>query len=379
MTEVEVPKYKNDKKLPRRAMFGIMIAMSVFLIALWFFQTQPPLNRGEMICELRDESNYQWINSHELIVQDGNSTRWKAIKQPSSTFYRYDIVRHASTRLEGLNSAAAKVENANRPSAYYDFFSPDGNWTIRSSFRNNGGRQRHREYNYFLISTDGATIRHLKSVKASSSIAWNKDSSAFLAITRRLDVNKTHPYYNELMIASIKTPDQPLPVRDKFDSINRHVQGFLNDGSLAIRELNPDGLNPASRIVAMNTATGNIENTYPWIKKSPTPGFNEEMKKNHRNMSLNPISESLSPDGKYILSGYFKIDPNARELPKPLEYFTTHTMIHLVLIKTDGSGIIDLDRTYARYNIDIKSFRWLPDSKHISFAKDGKLWMYPIE
>ncbi len=379
MSVIEIHKHQNDKNWRRRAIFKILIATTATLLLIWFFRTQPPLSRGEIICGLGDESNYQWINSHQLIVQEGNSTRRNAINQPSSIFYKYDIDRHASTRLEGLNSAATKVENANRPTAYYDFFSPDGNWTIRSSFRYNADRQIHREYQYFLISTDGATRRHLKSVKASTSIAWNKDSSAFLATTRRLDINKAHPYYNELMIASVKKPDQPVPVRDKLDSINRHVQGFLNDGSLAIRELNPDALNPASRIVCLNSATGNIEKTYPWIKKTTTPGFNEELKKTDRNMSLNPIFETLSPDGKYILSGYFKIDPNVRELPKPLEFFTTHITIHLVAIKTDGSGIIDLGRTYSRYNLDIKSFRWLPDSKHISFAKDGKLWVYPIQ
>ena len=186
---------KTGSKKHSLLLLAFLVTGASTIFIGWTLMTRPPLSRGEMVSDLGNESNYQWINSHELIVQDGNSTQWNAINQPASIFNRYDIDRHTSTRLEGLNSAATKVENANRPSAYYDFFSPDGNWTIRSSFRYNRGRQIHREFQYWLISTDGATMRQLKSVKASSSIAWTKDSSAFLATTRRLDINKAHPYY----------------------------------------------------------------------------------------------------------------------------------------------------------------------------------------
>lgn len=370
MSDIEVPKHKNDKKLPRRAILGIMIATSVFLIAIWFFRTQPPLSRGDIAANFPVIPNYIWLNSHEFIVGDSISGCWGPTNMTAETNYRYDAKIHSKVMLASYKLQIEQNIGIRVPIPLSDALSPDGKWLFYTVIPRKV-KNRKLMFESKLVSTAGFTKYKLKVLDRAEHIFWKPDSSAFLIASPFRQSTEKNLRSCEMRLYSVSSPSRRKTLKERIDLSNASILGYLENGSLAVKTQ----FNEHTRIVLRNGKTGSIDMNLPTVNSPDLQFFKPSASKE---VDFSVISEMLSPDGKYLTTGYLKSNLNKINLPEPLASFFPCQRLHLWLVKTDGSGWIDLGETTARSYIDAGTLKWLPDSNHISVVKDDKLWVFPI-
>lgn len=378
MSEIEVPKNRNVNRLRRRAILATLIATSFFLLAIWFFRTQPPLSRGEKATDFVVDVSV-WISDHEFFGSNTIGNSWNQKSSRSASYFRFETKNQLKTPLDvAFTRTLQKCDASNQSFDFHDTVSPDGKWLIHSiGFSNPKGHPRFITQNW-LISTDGAKSYDLNISTQGANFIWKLDSSAFLLVLRKYDWTGTKAHPSEFILCRMDSPQKPETLEGKFDTATGYLRGFTDDGRLAATRYGSK-TERHQRIDFISGETGKIDKQLPWMEQSALPKFTDEKEnKNKKTIFTHVAFGSLSPDGKYLTTGYLKSNLNKISLPEPLASFFPSQCLHLWLVKTDGSGWIDLGETTARSYIDAGTLKWLPDSKHISVVKDDKLWVFPI-
>ncbi len=258
MSDIEVPKHKNDMRLRRRVAYGTLIATSFFLLAIWFFRTQPPLSRGEIAANFPVIPNYKWLNSHEFIVGDSISGCWGPTNMTAETNYRYDAKIHSKVVLASYKLQFEQNIGIGMPIPLSEALSPDGKWLFYSVVPRKV-ENRKLKYESMLVSTDGLTKYKLKDLDRAEHIFWKPDSSAFLIATSFGQSTAKNLRSSEMRLYSLFSPSTANTLKERIDLSNAVILGYLKNGSLALQIQYKEH----SQIILRNGNTGSIEKTLP--------------------------------------------------------------------------------------------------------------------
>ena len=366
-------------KLPKHIswLFCIASALAALLIGIGiyesFFRTKTPLERSVILENSEGMKDYFWASEHQAIYLARCGEGLPDPKSRERLFRQYDILDRSRRTLNTFNTAIRRVSffSSELP---LESFSPDGSWaSIHFGMPNVVIAGRRPEST--LFQTSGGRI--LKLPTACSQIVWKRDNSAFLALTAPPGIKGKSPWDEEWALVRYEMDSFPnfTLLKPTVNALEATTIRYLADGRLVSHRF---GNGKANLMIFRSGATGEIEKSIPWYDELEMA----KLKKVYDDFSVYEnsqwVQDRLSPDGKLLVVGIVKYHKPALQL---VRYFWSdpNSKIILKLIKTDGSGSIDLGLMHADYNFDPGSIHWLPDSKHLTIERDSKLCMIPIQ